>query len=120
MEPDDRPYGAVTGVARGHRIKVDPITLQSDHPYLFAAGDVESGATDITRAIGHGRRAAYMIDNWLNDRPLDGFPLFDDPLGVVDRDEVLARQQHYTHRGPVRANSVHSPRPPTSPRSSRP
>jgi heterodisulfide reductase subunit A len=111
MEPDDRPFEAVTGVARGHRIKVDPITLQSDHPYLFAAGDVESGATDITRAIGHGRRAAYMIDNWLNKRPLDGFPLFDDPLGVVSRDEVLARQSSHTHRGPVRANSIHSSAP---------
>jgi heterodisulfide reductase subunit A len=101
----------VTGVSRGHRIKVDPITLQSDHPYLFAAGDVESGATDITRAIGHGRRAAYMIDNWLNDRPLDGFPLFDDPLGVVGHDDVLARQGIHTHRGPVRANSIHSNAP---------
>lgn len=111
MEPDDRPYEGVTGVNRGHRIKVDPITLQSDHPYLFAAGDVESGATDITRAIGHGRRAAYMIDNWLNDRPLDGFPLFDDPLGVVSRDAVLARQSIHTHRGPVRANSIHSSAP---------
>jgi heterodisulfide reductase subunit A-like polyferredoxin len=111
MEPDDGPFEGVTGVSRGHRIKVDPITLQSDHPYLFAAGDVESGATDITRAIGHGRRAAYMIDNWLNDRPLDGFPLFDDPLGVVSRDDVLARQRAYTHRGPVRANSIHSSTP---------
>lgn len=111
MEPDDRPFEAVTGIGRGHRIKVDPITLQSDHPYLFAAGDVESGATDITRAIGHGRRAAHMIDSWLNGRPLDGFPLFDDPLGVVSRDEVLSRQRNHTHRGPVRANSVHSSAP---------
>jgi len=111
MEPDDEPFEAVTGVTRGHRIKVDPITLQSDHPYLFAAGDVESGATDITRAIGHGRRAAYMMDNWINDRPMDGFPLFDDPLGVVSRDEVIARQKVHTHRGPVRANTIHSSAP---------
>ena len=111
MEPDDGPFEAVTGVARGHRIKVDPVTLQSDHPYLFAAGDVESGATDITRAIGHGRRAAYMMDNWLNDRPLNGFPLFDDPLGVVSHDDVISRQKGYTHRGPVRANSIHSSAP---------
>jgi len=111
MEPDDRPFEAVTGVNRGHRIKVDPITLQSDHPYLFAAGDVESGATDITRAIGHGRRAAYMMDNWINDRALTRFPLFDDPLGVVSRDEVIARQKVHSYRGPVRANSIHSSAP---------
>ncbi len=111
MEPDDEPYEPVTGVVRGHRIKVDPITLQSDHPYLFAAGDVESGATDITHAIGHGRRAAYMIDNYLTDRPLDGFPMFDDPLGVVAKEDVLARQRRHTHREPIRANSQHSSTP---------
>jgi heterodisulfide reductase subunit A len=52
-----------------------------------------------------------MIDNWVNDRPLEGFPLFDDPLGVVSRDEVIARQKIHTHRGPVRANSIHSSAP---------
>jgi heterodisulfide reductase subunit A-like polyferredoxin len=111
MEPDDAPYGSVTGVERGHRIKVDPITLQSDHPFLFAAGDVESGATDITHAIGHGRRAAFMIDNWIQGRPLEGFPLFDDPLGVVDRTAVLARQRAHTHRDPVRPATVHQQSP---------
>ncbi|MEI6362716.1 MAG: FAD-dependent oxidoreductase, partial [Actinomycetes bacterium] len=111
MEPDDRPFEAVTGVNRGHRIKGVPVTLHSDHPYLFAAGDVESGATDITRAIGHGRRAAYMMDNWINDRALTRFPLFDDPLGVVSRDEVIARQKVHSYRGPVRANSIHSSAP---------
>ena len=111
MEPDDEPYERVTGDAKGHRIKVDPITLQSDHPFLFAAGDVEAGATDITHAIGHGRRAAYMIDNWLHERPLEGFPLFDDPLGVVRHEDVLARQQGYTRHEPVRANTVHSSAP---------
>ncbi len=113
MEPDDEPYEHVTGDAKGHRIKVDPVTLQSDHPFIFAAGDVETGASDITHAIGHGRRAAYMIDAWLHDRPLQGFPLFDDPLGVVDHDSVLARQQSYTHRAPVVAGTVH-PSNPTS------
>ncbi len=107
MEPDDEPYEPVTGVVQGHRIKVDPITLQSNHPFLFGAGDVESGATDITRAIGHGRRAAYMIDKWLQGDPLEGFPLFDDPLGVVATAEVLARQQAYTHRDPILPDSQH-------------
>jgi heterodisulfide reductase subunit A-like polyferredoxin len=111
MEPDDTPYAGITGVDRGHRIKVDPITLQSDHPYLFGSGDVEQGASDITRAIGHGRRAAYMIDKWINNLPLEGFPLFDDPLGVVAKAEVLARQANHTHREPIRPHSVHSPAP---------
>ena len=75
------PYEHVTGDARGHRIKVDPITLQSDHPYLFAAGDVESGASDITRAIGHGRRAAYMIDRWIHGQTAGRLPAVRRPAG---------------------------------------
>ena len=48
MSPDAALYATMAGVARSDRIKVDPVTLQSDIPYLFAAGDVTTGATDIT------------------------------------------------------------------------
>ena len=45
------------------------------------AGDVEAGATDITHAIGHGRRAAYMIDNWLQRPPARRLPAVRRPAG---------------------------------------
>jgi len=48
---------------------------------LFAAGDVVTGPTDITRAVGEGRRAAHMIDRWLTGGAMTGF---DDRLPVVD------------------------------------
>ena len=70
-------------------------TCQTQTPWLFAAGDVVNGATDITRAVGEGRRAAHMIDRWLNHEPLDGFDL---RLPVIDRERVLARQKEYTLR----------------------
>ena len=79
------PFQALVGTAKGERIAVDPQTLQTEVPYLFAAGDVEAGPTDITRAIGAGRRAAHMIDRWLTDRPMDGFTALDGLLDVVDR-----------------------------------
>src|SRR6186997_1846256 len=65
MAPDQAPFESLTGVAKGNRIKVDPTTLQTDVPYLFAAGDVTTGASDITRAVGAGRRAANSIDNFV-------------------------------------------------------
>ena len=73
MEPDDTPYAKVTGIDRGHRIKIDPITLQ-DHLRLGCRRRATS-ATDITRAIGHGRRAAYIIDNSIDVRRFEVPPL---------------------------------------------
>lgn len=104
MAPDPAPFETLAGVTEGSRIKVNPQTLQTEVPYLFAAGDVTSGASDITRAVGAGRRAAYMIDNWLGDRPLEGFPALDGLLGVVDKAEVLAREKTHTRREPMVAD----------------
>jgi heterodisulfide reductase subunit A len=78
--------------------RVDPISLQTEVPFIFAAGDVVHGPTDITRAVGEGRRAAHMIDRWLTGGAFDGF---DDRLPVVDKTEVLARQKAYTLRAPL-------------------
>ena len=111
MAPDQAPYENLTGVARGNRITVDPTTLQSEVPYLFAAGDVTSGPSDITRAVGAGRRAAFAIDNFVQGRALGEFPALDSLLGVVDKTEVMARQTNYTKREPVVAGTTFSPAP---------
>ena len=96
MAPDPAPYADLAD-KRG-RLTVDPVTLQSSVPYLFAAGDVTAGATDITRAVGSGRRAAHMLDRWLSGKPLDGFTALDDRLDIVSHESVLARQSEFGHR----------------------
>ena len=111
MGPDADPYRSLTGVVAGNRIKVDPHTLQTDVPYLFAAGDVATGATDITRAIGAGRRAAHMLDRWLTGEPMDGFSALDDRLPTIDHATVLARQARFGHRDPVSGEVILLPNP---------
>ncbi|WP_407343304.1 FAD-dependent oxidoreductase [Pengzhenrongella phosphoraccumulans] len=111
MAPDPTPFEHLTPVARGGRIEVDPTTLQTELPYLFAAGDVTTGATDITRAVGAGRRAAYMIDNWVQGRALTTFPALDDLIDVVDKAEVLAREKNHTRREPLVADTAFSAAP---------
>ncbi len=95
MTPDTAAFASQIGVERRGTLRADPKTLQTDVPYIFAAGDVVNGATDITRAVGEGRRAAHMIDRWLTGGILDGFDL---RLPVVDKQQVLARQKVYTLR----------------------
>ena len=92
MAPDTEGFAAQVTADAGGRVSVDPDTLQSAVPWLFAAGDVVSGASDITRATGQGQRAAHMIDRWIRGLELDGFDL---RLPVVDKTEVLARQKAY-------------------------
>ena len=73
---------------------------------IFAAGDVVTGPSDITRAVGEGRRAAFMIDRWLTGGAMSGF---DDRLPVVDKQQVVARQRHV--RAPRRAAGPRRLRP---------
>ena len=75
MAPDTAGFANQVAVGAGGRLTADPTTLQTDVPWVFAAGDVVNGATDITRAVGEGRRAAHMIDRWLTGGALAGVGL---------------------------------------------
>jgi heterodisulfide reductase subunit A len=100
MAPEGSAFGGQMTANANGAVAADARTLQTAVPYVFAAGDVTTGASDITRAVGQGRRAAHMIDRWLRGEPLDGFEM-DDALPVVDKAAVLARQQLYSHSGPL-------------------
>ncbi|HUK77625.1 MAG TPA: FAD-dependent oxidoreductase [Thermoleophilia bacterium] len=98
MSADTEAFGLETN---GNRtLKVDGGTLQTAEAYIFAAGDVVTGPTMITTAVGQGRRAAFMIDRYLRGLELDP-SLFQAPLPAVDKVEVLKRQQVYERRDPL-------------------
>ena len=100
MGADTEAFGLETN---GNRtLKADPGTLQTAVPHVFAAGDVVTGPTMITTAVGQGRRAAFMIDRYLQGAELDP-AAFDEGLPVVDKADVLARQDVYDRREPLRA-----------------
>jgi len=46
-------------------IKVDPATLETTAPGIFAGGDVAFGPRIIVEAVANGKRAAYSIDRFL-------------------------------------------------------
>jgi heterodisulfide reductase subunit A-like polyferredoxin len=131
--PSLAPGGART-------LQADPVTLRTGLPWVFAAGDAVTGPTTIAEAVGHGRGAAAMIDRFLQGRPLDGQPMDGQPLGqtpggpqpwsdqpptagparslagveplpVVDKAAVLARQRSHSVRPPLAAGRVLSADP---------
>ncbi len=111
MSPDTAMFTRLLSLGEGRRIKVDAKTLQTEVPYIFAAGDVVTGPSDITQAVGHGRRAAHFIDRWLQDQPMDGFFALDDRLAVIDKAKVMARQKSFSHRDPVTLSLQHEVAP---------
>jgi heterodisulfide reductase subunit A-like polyferredoxin len=68
---------------------VDPLTLATNRPGIFAGGDVARGPWILIQAIADGRRGALSIDRYLRKVPLLT-PREQIPLPVVDlpQDEI--------------------------------
>jgi dihydropyrimidine dehydrogenase (NAD+) subunit PreT len=47
------------------RVRVDPTTLQTSNPKIFAGGDAVNGGKEIVNAAADGKRAARAIDAYL-------------------------------------------------------
>ena len=100
MRADTKPFAELLPVNRNRTLQADPGTLQTQVPDIFAAGDVVTGPSMITKAVGQGRRAAFMIDRWLRGQDLD-VAAFEARLPVVDSADVLGRQSSYEACEPV-------------------
>ncbi len=98
MTPDTSMFGRRIAVDPNGRLSTDKASCQTAVAHVFAAGDAVNGPTDITRAVGEGRKAAHQIDAWLNGR---AFEDWDDRLPVVDKQAGLARQKAFTPSAPT-------------------
>jgi 2-oxoacid:acceptor oxidoreductase delta subunit (pyruvate/2-ketoisovalerate family) len=68
--------GAGVGVDDGV-VTIDPVSMATGRPGVFAAGDVAPGERSATVAVGHGRRAAAGIDAYLAGRSVAAPPPVD-------------------------------------------
>ena len=57
---------AQIGVEQGGKLKVNPETLQTETPWIFAGGDCVTGPDIAIRAVEQGKRAAHAINLFLN------------------------------------------------------
>jgi NADPH-dependent glutamate synthase beta subunit-like oxidoreductase len=46
-------------------VQVNPLTMMTGHPGVFAGGDMVPAERNVTVAVGHGKKAARHIDAWL-------------------------------------------------------
>ncbi len=51
-------------------VRVNPETMQTNRPGVFAGGDVVRGPNTVVEAIADGKKAAAIIERFLRDEPL--------------------------------------------------
>jgi NADPH-dependent glutamate synthase beta subunit-like oxidoreductase len=81
---------AAAGILHGSRLGVDPRTMATPLPGVFAAGDMVSGPSSVVEAMASGRRAA---------RHMDFFLMGQDPVQhrVVHARELPAAHVDFVH-----------------------
>jgi NADH-quinone oxidoreductase subunit F len=75
-EGSDTDCLAVAGANRidvdesARTVRIDPQTLRTNRPQVFAGGDVTTGPATVIDAIAAGKKAAVMIDRYLTGKAL--------------------------------------------------
>jgi NADPH-dependent glutamate synthase beta subunit-like oxidoreductase/coenzyme F420-reducing hydrogenase delta subunit len=101
-------------------IQADPVTLQTNIPWVFAGGDAVYGAKSVIEAIASGKLAAASIDRYLSrcdskedhGRQMpDEIKANDDKSGLLSNDQIPDRgQMPISERPLTEAEQVPKPR----------
>jgi heterodisulfide reductase subunit A-like polyferredoxin len=89
LQPSTSPFGNVIDLNKTGTIKVNPITMQTSIPLIFAGGDGVSGASTIIEAAGQGKKAAFYIDKFLSGLEPESYE-FGDKLPAVDKVKIVS------------------------------
>jgi heterodisulfide reductase subunit A len=91
-------------------LEVDPETLQTNVPFVFAGGDVVLGPSTVIASMGAGRRAAESIDKFLNELPLTDFTTHMVKPGVRRGEDFRPHAYAPTYKDTPKAERVEMPK----------
>jgi heterodisulfide reductase subunit A len=97
LTPSTAPFANELACNKNGTLRVNERTLETSLAGVFAGGDAVTGPSMIVQAIGQGHRAAFYIDHYLRGDDLSEL-VFNDRLPVMDKGEVLQREQGATRR----------------------
>jgi heterodisulfide reductase subunit A len=83
---------------RTQTISVDPVTLETRIPGVFAGGDIATGPASVIEAVAAGRRAAVSIDRYLNGKELSigREPEIEEMTWIKDWSALTKKPERYT------------------------
>lgn len=93
LSPNTSEFKDEIALNENGAIKVNPQTLQTSRPNIFAGGDVVMGPSSIIEAIGQGKQAALYIEKYIEGENLDED--FDKRLPAISHEEVLNRHNNH-------------------------
>ncbi len=65
--PDISPFrGMALSISPWNLLQVNPETLQTNWPHIFAGGDVTTGSASVIEAVAVGKKAAWAVHNFLS------------------------------------------------------
>ncbi len=85
-------------VTRQGGIKIDPATLMSTAPGIFAAGDIAFGPRLIINAVADGKKAAEQIDRYLRGAEWKPQPRYVQ-ISVLDHHQMVEEYDEYSRLG---------------------
>ena len=94
-------------------IIVDPATMATTRPGVFAGGDVVTGPSSVVDAIAAGKAAAEAIDNYLESRPLVRSrqltrpSLYVEPVELKEDELQQAKRSKMRHLPPSKRKTMH-------------
>ena len=90
LKPETSSFAKDIDLNKNGTIKVNPKTLQTSNPFIFAGGDTVTGATTLIEAAGQGKKAAFYIDKYLQDLNMEDFE-FGDKLPAADKAKIYRK-----------------------------
>ncbi len=83
---------------RARGISVDPLTLETRIPGVFAGGDIVTGPASVIEAVGAGKRAAESIGRYLNgeDLRIGREEEIEETTWVKDSEKITKKPERYT------------------------
>ena len=89
LSPDTKCFNKELELNENGTIKVNPKTLRSSNPAVFAGGDVVTGPSSIIEAAGQGKRASFYIDRYLEEQDME--VEYDLKLPAISHETVIKR-----------------------------
>ena len=84
----------------GGTIRIDPITMATSAPGVYAGGDVAFGPRNLIDAIANGKRAARSIHEYLGGQAAELFTTLEIESLVTSRYRMIAGFEHVDREAP--------------------